>query len=117
MKDGTVKFNYVGSATSEKALKIVDLVNERKSYELKLKQVKSDLKEIGKVIKGAPRKNVLDSYVIVRGWCQYYYRILFDDAPEIPLIRTTDIDFLVPNPSSFKNKVDLTFISLSKGDW
>lgn len=39
---------------------------------------------------------------------QYYYRILFDHAPEIPLIRTTDVDFLVPNPSSFKKKIDVT---------
>lgn len=49
---GKVKFNYIGSVASEKALKIVDQVNLRKDYESKLKQVKSDLKEIGKVIHG-----------------------------------------------------------------
>jgi 2-oxo-4-hydroxy-4-carboxy--5-ureidoimidazoline (OHCU) decarboxylase len=45
-----VKFDYIGSVDSEKARKIMDQVNTRKSYESKLKQVKSDLKEIGKVI-------------------------------------------------------------------
>ncbi len=47
-----VKFDYIGSVASEKARKVMDQVNARKSYESKLKQVKSDLKEIGKVIHG-----------------------------------------------------------------
>ena len=34
--------------------------------------------------------------------------VLFDNAPEIPLLRTLDIDFLVPNPSNFKTKVDVS---------
>jgi hypothetical protein len=51
-QDGKVKFNYIGSVSSEKARKIMDQVNNRKSYEVKLKQVKGDLQEIGKVING-----------------------------------------------------------------
>lgn len=47
-----VKFDYIGSVDSEKARKVMDQVNMRKTYESKLKQVKSDLKEIGKVIHG-----------------------------------------------------------------
>jgi predicted AAA+ superfamily ATPase len=47
-----VKFKYIGSVSSEEARKIMDLVNDRKNYELKLKQVKDDLKEIGKVVNG-----------------------------------------------------------------
>jgi hypothetical protein len=49
---GKVKFNYIGSVTSEKARKIMDQVSDRKNYELKLKQVKNDLKEIGKILNG-----------------------------------------------------------------
>jgi len=49
---GKVKFDYIGSVASEKACKIMDQVNLRRNYESKLKQVKSDLKEIGKVIHG-----------------------------------------------------------------
>lgn len=49
---GKVKFNYIGSVGSEKAAKIMDQVKSRKKYELRLKQVKYDLKEIGKVING-----------------------------------------------------------------
>ena len=60
------------------------------------------------VLKELQAKDVLDGLVIVGSWCQYYYRILFDNAPEIPLLRTLDIDFLVPNPSKFKTKVDVS---------
>ena len=49
---GKVKFDYIGSVASEKARKVMVQVNDRKNYELKLKQVKNDLKEIGKVING-----------------------------------------------------------------
>jgi len=67
------------------------------------------------VLEKLQEEDVLNGLVIVGSWCQYYYRILFDDAPEIPLIRTTDIDFLVPNPSKFKNKVDVTELLNSLG--
>ncbi|MCP3900982.1 MAG: hypothetical protein GY707_14855 [Desulfobacteraceae bacterium] len=60
------------------------------------------------VLKELQEKGVLDGLVIVGSWCQYYYKILFDNAPEIPLLRTMDVDFLVPNPSKFKNKVDVS---------
>jgi len=60
------------------------------------------------VLKELQEKGVLDGLVIVGSWCQYYYRILFDNAPEIPLLRTLDIDFLVPNPAKFKTRVDVS---------
>ncbi len=60
------------------------------------------------VLKQLQAKGVLDGLVIVGSWCQYYYRILFDNAPEIPLLRTSDIDFLVPNPAKFKTNVDVS---------
>lgn len=63
------------------------------------------------VLKELQKKGVLDGLVFVGSWCLYYYRILFDDAPEIPLLRTTDIDFLVPNPANFKTKVDVKELS------
>ena len=65
-------------------------------------------KLLSAVLQKLQEEGVLNGLVIVGSWCQYYYRILFDNAPEIPLIRTMDIDFLVPNPSMFKNKVDVS---------
>ena len=60
------------------------------------------------VLKELQEKGVLDGLVIVGSWCQYFYKILFDNAPEIPLLRTQDIDLLVPNPSKFKTTVDVS---------
>ena len=51
-RDGRVKFDYVGSVGSENASKILEQVKFRKDYELKLKQVKGDLRQIEKVIHG-----------------------------------------------------------------
>ena len=56
------------------------------------------------------KAEVLDDLILIGSWCQYYYRILFDKAPEIPLIRTADIDFLVPNPPRIKNHLLLLFL-------
>jgi hypothetical protein len=52
----------------------------------------------------------LEKLILTGSWCQYYYRILFNASPEIPLIRTTDIDFLVPNPPKISKSVDITKI-------
>lgn len=65
---------------------------------------------LASVLKALQAKGVLDGLVIVGSWCQYYYRILFDNAPEIPLLRTVDVDFLVPNPARFKSRVDVSEI-------
>lgn len=51
-RDGKVKFDYIGSAGSDKARQVLEQVRSRKDYEKKLSQVKSDLKEIEKVIHG-----------------------------------------------------------------
>lgn len=51
-RGGKLKFDYIGSVDSGKARKIMAQVKVRKEFELKLKQVKGDLKEIEKVIHG-----------------------------------------------------------------
>jgi len=51
-RNGKVKFDYIGSISSENARKILEQVKFRKEYELKRKQVKDDLGQIEKVIRG-----------------------------------------------------------------
>jgi hypothetical protein len=51
-RGGKVKFDYIGSVASENARKILEQVKVRKDYQLKLKQVKGNLREIEKVIRG-----------------------------------------------------------------
>ncbi|MCF8110493.1 MAG: hypothetical protein K9J85_03285 [Desulfobacteraceae bacterium] len=51
-RDGKVKFDYIGPVGSDKARQVMEQVKARKDYEEKLRQIKSDLKEIEKVIHG-----------------------------------------------------------------
>ena len=51
-KKGNVKFEYIGSISSEKSKNVVKKVKLRKRYEIKLKHVRKDLEEIEKVING-----------------------------------------------------------------
>ncbi len=60
-----------------------------------------------KVLRELYHAGVLDELILAGSWCQYYYRILFAGTPEIPLMRTTDIDFLVPNPPKKMKHVDV----------
>jgi len=43
-------------------------------------------KLLSAVLKELQKKDVLDGLIIVGSWCQYYYKILFDNALEIPLL-------------------------------
>jgi len=51
-KKGNVKFDYIGSLSSEKSKDVLNKVKLRKKYEIKLRQVGKDLEEIEKVING-----------------------------------------------------------------
>jgi len=51
---------------------------------------------------------VLSDMILIGSWCLYFYRIEFDNANEIPLIRTLDLDFLIYNPPKIKHKVDVS---------
>ena len=53
---------------------------------------------------------ILKNIILLGSWCLVIYRAYFDNAPEIPLLRTTDIDFMVPNPPIISTKYDVTKI-------
>jgi hypothetical protein len=61
-----------------------------------------------KVLEELHTAGVLEKFILVGSWCHYFYQFLFDGAPEIPLLRTTDIDFLVPNPVQIERNVDVS---------
>ena len=67
-------------------------------------------KLLSTVLRELESAGVLEKLVLAGSWCQYYYRILFDNSPEIPLIRTTDIDFLVPSRLNLEKTADVTQI-------
>jgi hypothetical protein len=55
----------------------------------------------------------LRELILVGSWCHHLYRIYFNNAPEIPIIRTLDIDFLIPNPARIKQEISIPEILTS----
>jgi len=60
-----------------------------------------------KVLKEFHKAGVLKDLVLIGSWCHYFYRAYFNDAPEIPLVRTLDLDFLIPKRQLAKTKADV----------
>ncbi len=72
--------------------------------------MEENYKLLSAVLQKLQDSGALEKLILTGSWCQYYYRILFNASLEIPLIRTTDIDFLVPNPPKISKSVDITKI-------
>jgi hypothetical protein len=50
---------------------------------------------------------VLTDIVLIGSWVLPIYREYFNDAPEIPVLRTTDVDFLVGMPPKVQREFDV----------
>ncbi|KPL13353.1 MAG: hypothetical protein AMS26_14720 [Bacteroides sp. SM23_62] len=59
------------------------------------------------VLRRLQKEGVLSEIIIIGSWCIYFYRYYFSDVNYTSSIRTRDIDFLVPIPFKFKQKVDV----------
>ena len=44
------------------------------------------------------KAGALKDIILIGSWCHYFYRLYFGNPPQIPAVRTFDIDFLIPNP-------------------
>jgi len=53
------------------------------------------------------KAGVLEDIILIGSWCHYFYRVYFSNAKEIPLLRTLDIDFLIPNPPKIHKDVNI----------
>ncbi|MBA3060682.1 MAG: hypothetical protein FP832_03385, partial [Nitrospirae bacterium] len=58
---------------------------------------------------------LLKELILIGSWCQHFYRSYFTGLRYTPTIRTRDIDFLVPVPFRFKNKVDVEELLRDEG--
>ncbi|MBC8415419.1 MAG: hypothetical protein H8E11_03215 [Candidatus Cloacimonetes bacterium] len=52
-------------------------------------------------------KGVLENVILIGSWVLPIYRHYFSNSPAIPILRTTDVDFLIPNPPNITNKIDV----------
>ncbi len=53
------------------------------------------------------KAGILKSIVLVGSWCMVFYKNYFEGIRYLPVIRTRDIDLLIPNPSTIKTRVDV----------
>lgn len=68
---------------------------------------KSQYKLCVEVLRRLSKAGILKHIVLVGSWCTVFYKIYFAGTRYLPLIRTRDIDFLIPHPSAIKTKVDV----------
>lgn len=55
-----------------------------------------------KIIEKLDTGNVLQQIVLIGSWVLPIYRTHFDDDPEIPILRTSDVDFLLEMPPNMQ---------------
>ena len=63
-----------------------------------------------KVLHELDKAGVLQKIVLIGGWALAVYKKYFDDDPEIPILRTTDVDFLVGITSRITVNIDVPSI-------
>lgn len=62
---------------------------------------------IMEVLHRLEKAGVLGQLVLVGSWCLYFYRSYFAEGSFYSMLRTRDIDFLVPTPVRNPNSVDV----------
>lgn len=60
-----------------------------------------------KILDRLTKGGVLTDIVLIGSWVLPIYRAYFNDAPEIPVLRTTDVDFLVGMPPRVRHEFDV----------
>ena len=68
-----------------------------------------------KIIDRLAKGGVLSDIVLVGSWVLPIYHEFFDNAPEIPVLRTTDLDFLIGMPPKIQREFDVPSALLELG--
>lgn len=62
---------------------------------------------VAEILKRLHSVGILDRVLIIGSWCGSFYRDYFKSPEYAPVLRTRDIDFLVPQRTRFAKTVDL----------
>jgi hypothetical protein len=76
---------------------------------------KSQYKLCVEVLRRLDTAGVLRHIVLVGSWCTLFYKEYFAQVRYLPVIRTRDVDFLIPRPSAIKTPVDAAKLLESLG--
>jgi hypothetical protein len=50
---------------------------------------------------------ILENVILIGSWVLPVYKSYFNESQEIPVLRTSDVDFLIPNPPKIGDKVNI----------
>jgi rRNA maturation protein Nop10 len=60
------------------------------------------------ILRRLEKAGVLKHLVLIGGWASLFYREYFRGVAYAPILRTRDMDLLVPKPGAIRTKVDVT---------
>ncbi len=60
------------------------------------------------ILRRLDNAGLLKHMMVIGGWAAYFYREYFEGSGYAPVLRTRNMDILVPRPGSIKTKVDIT---------
>jgi Nucleotidyltransferase len=69
--------------------------------------VKDNYELFHKILLKFHLSGILENVILIGSWVLPVYKRYFNDSPEIPILRTSDIDFLIPNPPKIGKKIDI----------
>ena len=62
---------------------------------------------VSDILKKLSETGILKIIMLIGSWCLIVYQDYFENSPMIPVFRTTDIDFMIPNPPKIVTHVDV----------
>jgi len=71
------------------------------------KEQKKQYKLIVEVLRRFNNKGILKNVILIGSWCIPLYKNYFKELKNLSMLRTRDIDLLVPLNSKFKDKIDV----------
>jgi hypothetical protein len=69
--------------------------------------VKDNSKLFENILLDFQKTGILENVILIGSWVLPIYRHYFSNTPEIPILRTTDIDFLISNPPKINIQADI----------
>ena len=59
------------------------------------------------VLEKLHKAGCLEHFILVGSWASYFYRFHFQSPDYLPQIRTSDVDFLIPNPRRVDSNLEI----------
>ena len=59
------------------------------------------------LLAGFHKTGILPHLTLIGSWCLAVFRVYFNNSPEIPVLRTMDLDILIPQNLNLEYEIDI----------